>query len=313
MKSTELIEIEAFEQDTGLYYVELPNGIYEVNSERIEISYSNNKVIVELGKDLNIFKINKYTIVDNYIYENESITKEAYDAKVTELRLKGYDDDLESWYDIDSEYEYKKFTQKWKPEYISTEVKQPVNFNIKHSISSLPKYIEPMRKLNGDLKSTIYVYNQRKHIADIVREFLLNIGYTEAKSEYTSENEFYITPDGIRFSKFGKSRDFITIKMNLQKYEDKGIYKDAYQNVFDLYNKNIKEITEILTIWYLKDTKIEISTYLELISKLEKFKNDVNALGVLSKFSPNKHQLYINIDKYIKKLKSELLQNEKYI
>lgn len=313
MKSTELIEIEAFEQDAGLYYVELPNGIYEVNSERIEISYSNNKVIVELGKDLNIFKINKYTIVDNYIYENESITKEAYDAKVTDLRIKGYDDELESWYDIDSEYEYKKFTQKWRPEHISTEVKQPVNFNIKHSIASLPKYIEPMRKLNGDLKSTIYVYNCNNHIADIVREFLLSIGYTEAKSEYTSENEFYIGPNGIRFAKFGKSRDFITIRMGLQKYEDKGIYKDTYEKVFDLYNKNIKEITEILTIWHLKDKKIEVSTYLELITKLEHFKNEVNSLGVLSRFSSNKHQLYNNIDKYIKKLKSELLQNEKYI
>ena len=80
-----------------------------------------------------------------------------------------------------------------------------------------------------------------------------------------------------------------------------------------MYNKNIKEITEILTIWHLKDKKIEVSTYLELITKLEHFKNEVNSLGVLSRFSSNKHQLYNNIDKYIKKLKSELLQNEKYI
>ena len=308
MKADELISIEAFEQDNGLYYIQFPAyGTFEVDGKRVNINGSSNNFIIELDNKPEVFKINNYTIIDKYISSDDEISKETYDAKIAELQLNGYDWDIDSWTNIDFEYEYKKLIQKYKPVYISTEVKQPVKFNIKHAVANLPKFIEPMKKLNGDLKNTIYVYNQNQHIAQIVREFLLKIGYNDAKSEYTTENEFWISNNSIRFSKFGIRRDYMSTKIGLTKYEEKTIYKDTYNKVFELYNRNIKEILEILEIWNLKTKKVEISSYTDIINKLENFKNTISSLEVKVKSSSNKQSLIRNIGNYIEDIKKELL------
>ena len=308
MKADELISIEAFEQDNGLYYIQFPvYGTFEVDGKKVNINGSSNNFIIELDNKPEVFKINNYTIIDKYISSDDEISKETYDAKIAELQLNGYDWDIDSWTNIDFEYEYKKLIQKYKPVYISTEVKQLVKFDIKHAVANLPKFIEPMKKLNGDLKNTIYVYNQNQHIVQIVREFLLKIGYNEAKSECTTENEFWISNNSIRFSKFGNRRDFMSTKIGLTKYEEKTIYKDTYNKVFELYNRNIKEILEILEIWNLKTKKVEISSYTDIINKLENFKNTISSLEVKVKSSSNKQSLIRNIGNYIEDIKKELL------
>ena len=308
MKADELISIEAFEQDNGLYYIQFPvYGTFEVDGKRVNINGFSNNFIIELDNKPEVFKINNYTIIDKYISSDDEISKETYDAKIAELQLNGYDWDIDSWTNIDFEYEYKKLIQKYKPVYISTEVKQLVKFDIKHAVANSPKFIEPMKKLNGDLKNTIYVYNQNQHIVQIVREFLLKIGYNEAKSECTTENEFWISNNSIRFSKFGNRRDFMSTKIGLTKYEEKTIYKDTYNKVFELYNRNIKEILEILEIWNLKTKKVEISSYTDIINKLENFKNTISSLEVKVKSSSNKQSLIRNIGNYIEDIKKELL------
>lgn len=311
MEADEIISIEAFEQDNGLYYIQFPTyGTFEVDGERVDINGSSNNFIIELDNIPEVFKINNYTIIDKYISSEDEISKEIYDAKVAELKLNGYDWDLDKWSNIDFEYEYKKLIQKYKPVYISTEIKQQVKFDIKYAVANLPKFIEPMRKLNGDLKNTIYVYNQNQHIAQIVREFLLKIGYNEAKSEYTTENQFWISKDSIRFSRFGIRRDFMTSTIGLTKYEEKAIYKDTYDKVFELYNRNIKEVIEILEIWNLKTKKVQMSSYTDIINKLENFKNTISGLEVKVKSSSAKQSLIRNIGNYIDDIKKELLSGK---
>ena len=46
----DLINVEAFELDKGVYYIELQNGTYEIDGKRVQIGWNDNKVIVDLDK-----------------------------------------------------------------------------------------------------------------------------------------------------------------------------------------------------------------------------------------------------------------------
>ena len=285
----EKIDVEAFEIDKGIYYIELQSGEYEINGERTNINWNDNKVIVDLDNKPEILKINSQSRIKQYTDGSGNIlTPEEYFNTTRELTKNADPDDGDSDYyfaDLDDEYAYKKFKQTWKLECETVEIKTPVNYDIKYNVYNLPKYITPMRKINGDLKSTIYVYDIAKHILELTRESLLDVGYIESKRESTIEGEFWLRPESIRFSKIDKC-EFLTIKIDgLRQYEEKIQYKDTYGKVFDLYNKNIDNIKNIIETWYLSKKKLNISSYLDVIESLRTIEKNIISIESKSKTS----------------------------
>ena len=297
-----LINVEAFKLDKGVYYIELQNSTYEIDGKRVQIDWNDNKVIVDLDKSPKIYKIDTRYKVEHFSNsKGEILTVEDYNKKHSELD-KAEEDEFDN---IDDEYAFKKFIQEWKAIKSSFEVKTLVEYTIKYNVYNLPKYIEPMRKLNGDLKNTIYVYNQAKHILELTEKALLEIGHIKSSRESTIEGEFYLSKDSIRFSKIDRG-EFLTIKISdLRQYEEKGTYKDTYTKVFELYNSNIINIDKIIKTWYASQTKIDGMLYSDLLKELKDITLLVKGIEVKTKDtfkgkSLNKiSSLITSIEKYL--------------
>ena len=275
-----LINVEAFELDKGVYYIELQRGTYEIDGKRVFIDWNDNKVIVDLDNSPTIYKIDERSKVEHYLNSsNDILSIEDYNKKYSELN-KAEDFEFDN---IDDEYAFKKFIQEWKAINTSFEVKTLVEYTIKYNVYNLPKHIQTMRKLNGDLKNTIYVYDQAKHILELTEKALLEIGYIKSSRESTIEGEFYLSKDSIRFSKID-NRAFLTIQIsNLRQYEEKGIYKDTYTKVFELYNSNIINIDKIIKIWYASQTKLDGILYSEVLKELKDLTSLVKGIEVKTK------------------------------
>ena len=283
----EKIDIEAFELDKGIYYIELQTGLYEIDGVKNNIDYSSNKVIIDLDSSPEIYKITYQKKIKYYKDSvGNSLTPEEYNSKIIELTKNSerYGNDYE-FNDIDEEYEYKKFYKSYQPEFETIEIKTKVIYSIKYNVYNLPKYIEPMRKLNGDLKSTIYIYNQSKHILDLTQSALLDIGYVQTDRESTKEGEFYLRLDSIRFGKIDKC-EFLTLKISgLRPYEEKVTYKDTYEKVFNLYNKNIDNIQNAINTWHYSKKSLKDRSYNDVIEVLNNIQNYINKIETKNKTS----------------------------
>lgn len=299
----DLISIEAFELDKGVYYIELQNGTYEIDGKRVQIGWNDNKVIVDLDKKPTIYKIDVRSKVEHYLNSNgEILTVESYNKKYNELN-KAEDFEFDN---IDDEYAFKKFIQEWKAVNTPFEVKTLVEYTIKYNVYNLPKYITPMRKLNGDLKNTIYVYDQTKHILELTEKALLETGYIKSSRESTIEGEFYLSKDSIRFSKIDKGQ-FLTIKVSdLRQYEEKGIYKDTYIKVFELYNSNIINIDKTIKTWYASQTKIDGMLYSDLLRELKDINKLVSSIDIKQK-DTSKRAVTNKLNQLIKKVEGNII------
>ena len=275
-----LINVEAFELDKGVYYIELQRGTYEIDGKRVFIDWNDNKVIIDLDNSPTIYKIDERSKVEHYLNSsNDILSIEDYNKKYSELN-KAEDFEFDN---IDDEYAFKKFIQEWKAINTSFEVKTLVEYTIKYNVYNLPKHIQAMRKLNGDLKNTIYVYDQAKHILELTEKALLEIGYIKSSRESTIEGEFYLSKESIRFSKIN-NRALLTIQISdLRQYEEKGIYKDTYTKVFELYNSNIINIDKIIKIWYASQTKLDGILYSEVLKELKDLTSLVKGIEVKTK------------------------------
>ena len=130
----DLINVEAFELDKGVYYIELQSGTYEIEDKRVQIGWNDNKVIVDLDKKPTIYKIDVRSKVEHYLNSNgEILTVESYNKKYNELN-KAEDFEFDN---IDDEYAFKKFIQEWKAVYIEYEEKHPVEYSIKYNVYNL--------------------------------------------------------------------------------------------------------------------------------------------------------------------------------
>lgn len=301
------INIEAFELDKGIYYVELQTGLYEIDGVKTNIDYSSNKVIIDLDSSPEIYKITHLKKIKYYKDTvGNTLLPEDYNSRINELTKNSerYGDDYE-FNDIDEEYEYKKFYKSYQPEFESIEVKTKVIYSIKYNVYNLPKYIEPMRKINGDLKSTIYIYNQAKHILDLTKTALLDIGYSQTDRESTKEGEFYLRSDSIRFGKIDKC-EFLTIKISgLRPYEEKGIYKDTYEKVFALYNKNTDNIQNAVNTWNYSKKSLKDRSYNDVIEVLNNIQNYVTKIETKNKTSSFKTSAQKLLTSLIQEFKEE--------
>lgn len=299
----DLINIEAFELDKGVYYVELQNGTYEIDGKRVQIDWNDNNVIVDLDKSPKIYKIDTRSKVERYLNtKGEILSVDDYNKKYNELNKA---DDFE-FDNIDDEYAFKKFVQEWKAVNTSFEVKTLVEYTIKYNVYNLPKYIQPMRKLNGDLKNTIYIYDQAKHILELTEKALLEIGYSKSSRESTIEGEFWLSKDSIRFSKIDKNQ-YLTIQISdLRQYEEKGIYKDTYVKVFELYNSNIINIDKIIKTWYASQTKVDGILYSDLLKELKDIKSLTSSIDIKQK-DTSKRVVLNKINQLIEKLERYII------
>jgi len=311
--SKDKIDIEAFEQDDNIFYVELPRGFYNINNEKVSIEYSNNKVILEDIQNINITQIKTTKEIDYYVGVNgNKMSQEEYKEKLKVINLK-YNHLEEEWDDLDSEYLYKKFIKSNKPIYRSITTETPISFNINSTPPIDCRYITPMRKLNGDLKNTIYIYDKGKHIKDLVLEVFNKYGYSLSNTEYTKKDEIYFRNNNntIRFSVFGDSRSYLTISIKeLKKYEEITSVQGVYKSIFDNYNDTIKSITAIVEMYFKSQIKLKDIKVVDLLDKLTYIKGTILSLDVKQKELTRKNSLTISIEELIKDVKESITNNK---
>lgn len=315
METQDFIDVEAFEQDKGIYYIDnLPRGIYELNGERVHLSGYNGKIILDLDQEVNLFKINTTKVIDYYIdSEGNNLSEVEYSKQKSELIKNTYEDSNYemSFNDLDEEYAYKKFIQKWKEVYKQITTHKRVTFDIQHTMYNLPKYITHTRKLNGDLKNTLYTYNEGLHIIDLVTKYLTDLGYNKVSHEPRQKNEFNIhSPNEyIRFSKIGTEYMTICIK-GLKKYEERKVAKGTYQDIINKYNSNIKDIKEAIDFWQVSNTKLNEISVKKVYDELTSMRDSLLKIETKVKSSSTKSSLINRINKFMEELKTETLKEK---
>lgn len=313
METQDFIDVEAFEQDKGIYYIDnLPRGIYELNGERVDLTGYNERVILDLDQEVNLFKINNTKVIDYYIdSEGNKLSEVEYSKQKSKLTKNMSDDYEMSFDDLDEEYAYKKFIQNWKEVYKQITTQKRVTFDIKHTMYNLPKYLTHTRKLNGDLKNTLYTYSEGLHIIDLVTKYLTDLGYNKVSHEPRQKNEFKIhSPNEyIRFSKIGTEYMTYCIK-GLKKYEERKVAKGTYQDIISKYNWNIKDIKEAIDFWHVSNTKLNEVSVKKVYDELTSIRDSLLKIETKVKSSSVKSSLLRRMNKFMEELKTETLKEK---
>lgn len=168
-------------EETGNYLVKLGYGTYEIDGKLVTIEgYNKTEVQVKDAKNIRRFNVSLVPIA--YKSGDETISVEEYKDNIESLAKKGWNDaeDGLSFNNIDDEYAYKKFLQKWE-----------AVLERKESYSEPLIFTETIVRLNTDNPfissmfttqsefSDIYVYNRIAATMQIVKDTFTELGMVE--------------------------------------------------------------------------------------------------------------------------------------
>lgn len=158
--------------DLKIYHIKLNHGLYMIDGKEVLISSPNPVVVNDIK---NIVKIQVSSITDYYKTEDSDILDViGYNKKLIQL-MKSADDDM-YFDDIDAEYEYKKFKEKYKPVYKQKITKTPIEFDVsEYEYDTGNQFIEsPILTTTNILsQNLLYVYKRKQalsYLFDIIIE-----------------------------------------------------------------------------------------------------------------------------------------------
>ena len=240
--SVELL-VGGYRQEDDLLYVDLPAGNYVVDEKPITIKLNEKGVIVDMASIDNIFRIHSTWIVDRVINADtkEEISLTEYNKRKLELMqnciIKKPDDEEDGdeeivWKTVEDRFKYELFIT------VFTFVRKEV-FNrqkVKVVIHGEPpnnsnQWIIPIRKISGDLRNTLYVYERDRHARDLVVDLFLKNGWRELDQEpplfskpKDQDRTFFIGKSLSSSKMFSsdQSTEFITINIPTLKGYEKG-------------------------------------------------------------------------------------------
>lgn len=177
--------VECFRQDNGKVIAELPMGNYLLNGT--------------------IHKVDQQGLCHNVFVLNESQLSEIkyyVDRKITQFYT---NDDLEKKNPLTHEQMAERFqeyrnktgdlTTSCQDIFFSEQVQRPniedVEFIVNGDYPVANKYFCPSRELNNDYKNTFFHYDYEAHICDVIADTLMEYGYQEVKTMYSTELKDY--------------------------------------------------------------------------------------------------------------------------
>lgn len=184
-------------EETGNYLVKINPGTYEIDGKLVTVDgYSTSEVQVKDAKNIRRFQVSN--VVVGYKSDDGELSVKEYEEQLSLLASKGYDSDYELVFDdIDDEYAYKKFKQKWQPVYGRQEsYSEPLVFTeALVRLETDNPFISSMFTTQAEF-SDIYTYNRIAATMQIVRDTFTELGMVEtADKGYAStarEKTFHI-------------------------------------------------------------------------------------------------------------------------
>lgn len=321
MHAAQVIKVVSID-DLGVNIVQLPYGVFLIDGEVVtNTGYnSQNKNHEIAAKDLeNIRAVNTKTVITHYeSVTGETISVEDYldqhDAFLSKIE---FDEDRYEhvWNDLDDEFAYRKFEQKWKAEYkTETSYSEPLLIDRTHILQDTGNPYIKAGFLTGKADTPLYNYSRTNAVASLLAkkfeslgmEFKEGITYsaTEGKKVWGNSNHSHLE----YVTAFGK---YIINKAALPK--TRGEFKGSLEHLTKIYEEDKKWIEELIQIGYNLHFRNEGASTVLLNDVHNGLKNAityVNTLDVKQKSETSKRSALNKLNELLNLVNQEVLRDK---
>ena len=305
--------------DIGVTVVELPPGTYLIDMEVVtsQLSWNspNRQICV---KDLdNICQIIKRNILVNYVDKNGcDLSVDEYEVtKIELLKHSTYNEysDHPEWDSLESEFEYRKFMQRWKPVYKEeTSYSEPLLVDKTHIRQDTGNPYIVAGFLTGRADVPLYSYSRTAAVASLLNKkfeslgmvFQQNVNYAQTQGkkiwgnsthsglEYVTAFGSYIIGKNLVKRTFGEFKGSLEYLTKLYE-EDKEWIENHIQTLYNLHFRN-EAASGVLLSEVFKQAKL-VLTY-------------VNTMEVKARSETSKREAVTQINKLIDLVNKEILE-----
>lgn len=306
--------IKALRQKDGSFIISLPpNGNFLVNGIPFATDYNSSKTITcDSIPKVQLIENLKEVVSYRNIATEETISIDQYLDQIKALiKFMSVNDEGHRYWkpeNIDQEFEYKKFVNKYMPVYKEfTNVLADFQINIQNKIYSDNPYIVPISHVGGDIAENIFVYDSKIAQMSMVHEIAKKYGYTfyenvpsSIKKEGTYSNS---THSGLRFLQI--SGHYV---MNDDWERKARTIQASYEECLAAYKIDYDNLNKIFLLDKEKNSKIDQITLKEIHSKMKSILHLANKVD-FKVVSRTEYRLLIkNINECIERVESNLLE-----
>lgn len=250
------------EKVSGDKYITDYRGVLKIGDKIIEVENGERLLVDSFD---NICTVTSINYVGGYLHKSSGneITVDKYEELVTPLKDKGYmEDGVMEFDNLDDEYAYRKFTQKYQT---IRKTKQVVSDPkliplVTYQMSTENRYIQSLYALGAsNSEGDNYQYNQQQAWENIVREcftelgmgYVDNISYSQTKNKRVWSNS---THSGIRYvvafgkyvfnDKYDKKRSHLRGSLESMKANYEADKKSIREVIISQYNTHFGTIDE---------------------------------------------------------------------
>lgn len=221
-----------------------------------------------------LVKVYTKTVIDYYVnVDGGKILPETYDRNIEELvKNAHYSHKCEYVFDnIDEEYDYKKYIQKWKKEYKEVEIHEDIPFAIGGVVYSEYREITPLAQIGGEIDDPIcnMVVGPITTLKEVCAE--LGIEYYDDNVKVSTTGHYIqnASHSGIHYAKFNEH--YIFTKSGDKAYQSAQHHRGTYEEcVRELkrYKDGIRKIVKD-AIYVEENKRITVSDRKIILADLE--------------------------------------------
>lgn len=312
--------VTGFAQENDLVYVKLPQGKYKLGETIFMLPYNGGEQIIDLAEIDNLYRIHEESRLSGYknLDSGDVITIEEFIKNKQILDKREYNslEEENVWKTITDRHAYELYTAIWQPVRVSVSVCQKVEIHVEGQapVADHP-FIDPIRKISGDLTNTLYTYSKAGHIHRVVEFFLKKNGYRPLDQEPPNlgnpkdmDKTYYLRGE-LQYSKMFPSKDvgskYITIEIPALKQYEKisGRNTGTFAELEALYNAVEKEITAIMQSYFNKHmalTSLTDETVGKVMSELEQLARNIRDIDSMKKTASDYNEACRRVDALIK-------------
>ncbi len=316
--ATQVLKVISID-DLGVNIVELPHGNFLVDGEVVSNtgynSYNNKHQIA--AKDIeNIRSVISENVLTHYSsVDGETLTVHGYSVQRQELLASNNfsDDDEWTWNNLEEEFAYRKFEQKWKAQY-RTDIKysEPLLIDRSHirQDSGNPYIVAGF--LTGRSDVPLYSYNRSNAVASLLAkkfeslgmEFKEGLSYSQTEGKKVWSNS---THSGLEYvTAFGK---YIIGKNLVPK--TRGEFKGSFEYLEKIYKEDKQWIEDLIQVGYnlhFRNSGASSVLLSEVSAGVKTCINYVNTLDVKVKSETSKRSALAQLNKLLESVNVEILK-----
>lgn len=314
--ATQVLKVISID-DLGVNIVELPHGNFLVDGEAVSNtgynSYNSKHQIA--AKDIeNVRSINTTNVLIEYLSdEGAGISFGEYQQLLEAVceNATEYDGELE-WKTLEDEFAYRKFMQKWKPQYkTETTYSEPLLIDRSHirQDSGNPYIVAGF--LTGRSDVPLYSYSRSNAVASLLAkkfeslgmEFKEGLSYSQTEGKKVWSNS---THSGLEYvTAFGK----YVIGKNLVP-KTRGEFKGSFEYLENIYKGDKKWIEDLIQVGYNLHFRNEAASSVllgEIHAGVKTCINYVNTMDVKVKSETSKRSAVAQLNKLLESVNKEIL------